>query len=123
MTRPFREARIDVNAIAHNTERMRRAAPTPHFMAVVKADGYGHGAAAVARAALSAGATRLGDVKRYLQGCELRLEKLRADPARDARWTAEIAPVEAEYRGLLAALPEHTPPSPALPSSTWRTSE
>ena len=46
MTRPFREARIDVGAIAHNTERMRRAAPTPHFMAVVKADGYGHGAAA-----------------------------------------------------------------------------
>ena len=60
MTRPFREARIDVNAIAHNTERMRRAAPTPHFMAVVKADGYGHGAVRAARAALEAGADHLG---------------------------------------------------------------
>lgn len=71
----------------------------------------------------AAGATRLGDVKRYLQGCELRLEKLRADPARDARWTAEIAPVEAEYRGLLAALPEGTEPSPALREIGWMVEE
>ena len=45
------------------------------------------------------------------------------DPARDARWTAEIAPVEAEYRGLLAALPEHTPPSPALREIGWMLEE
>lgn len=69
MTRPFREARIDVGAIAHNTERMRRAAPTPHFMAVVKADGYGHGAARAARAALEAGADHLGvaDIEEALE--------------------------------------------------------
>ncbi|WP_374108933.1 ATP-dependent RNA helicase HrpA [Pseudonocardia sp. ICBG1293] len=71
----------------------------------------------------AAGANRLGDVKRYLQGCELRLDKLRADPARDARWTAEIAPVEAEYRALLAALPEGTEPSPALREIGWMVEE
>ena len=71
MTRPFREARIDVSAIAHNTERMRRAAPTPHFMAVVKADGYGHGAVRAARAALEAGADHLG-VADVAEALELR---------------------------------------------------
>ncbi|TDN75479.1 ATP-dependent helicase HrpA [Pseudonocardia autotrophica] len=61
-----------------------------------------------------AGAVRLGDVKRYLQALEVRLEKLRTEPTRDARWTAEMAPVEAEYRGLLVALPSGTEPSPQL---------
>ncbi|MBP2371213.1 ATP-dependent RNA helicase HrpA [Pseudonocardia parietis] len=69
------------------------------------------------------GATRLGDVKRYLQALGLRLDKLHADPGRDARWTAEIAPVEAEYRGLLAALPEGTEPSPALREIGWMVEE
>ncbi|MBN9736181.1 MULTISPECIES: ATP-dependent RNA helicase HrpA [unclassified Pseudonocardia] len=71
----------------------------------------------------AAGATRLGDVKRYLQACEVRLDKLHADPGRDARWTAEMAPVEAEYHGLLAGLPEHTEPSPALREIGWMIEE
>lgn len=71
----------------------------------------------------AAGATRLGDVKRYLQGLGVRLDKLHADPGRDARWTAEMAPVEAEYRGLLAALPEGTEPSPALREIGWMIEE
>ncbi|MFK4761673.1 alanine racemase [Microbacterium sp. ZW T5_45] len=37
-----------------------RSATASHIMAVVKADGYGHGAVAVARAAVDAGATWLG---------------------------------------------------------------
>ncbi|MFP5073124.1 ATP-dependent RNA helicase HrpA [Pseudonocardia nantongensis] len=71
----------------------------------------------------SAGATRLGDLQRYLKALGLRLDKLHADPERDARWTAEMAPVEAEYRGLLAALPEGTEPSPALREIGWMIEE
>ncbi|WP_169077161.1 alanine racemase [Microcella alkalica] len=59
-SRPFREARISVDAIARNVVELRRLAPTKHLMAVVKADGYGHGAVTAARAALEAGADHLG---------------------------------------------------------------
>ncbi|MBX9718142.1 MAG: alanine racemase, partial [Microbacteriaceae bacterium] len=51
MTRPLREARISSAAIGANAETMRRAVPTRHAMAIVKADGYGHGAVTAARAA------------------------------------------------------------------------
>lgn len=46
-------------AVARNVERVR-AVTDAAIMAVVKADGYGHGAVAVARAAVGAGATWLG---------------------------------------------------------------
>jgi len=50
-------ARIDLGAIAANVRQFRRLLPpTTLFGAVVKADGYGHGAVSVARAALNAGA-------------------------------------------------------------------
>ena len=52
-------ARIDATAIARNTARMARAAPGAQLCAVVKADGYGHGAATAARAALEGGASWL----------------------------------------------------------------
>lgn len=54
------EVRIDLDAVRHNVTRLRAAAPTAELMAVVKADGYGHGMLPVARAALEAGATALG---------------------------------------------------------------
>lgn len=60
MTRPLREARIDLSAVSANVERLRRIAGTRYTMAVVKADGYGHGAAQVARAALAGGADCIG---------------------------------------------------------------
>jgi alanine racemase len=50
---------IDLSAVRHNVGRLRRAAGV-EVMAVVKADAYGHGAVAVARAARHAGATWLG---------------------------------------------------------------
>ena len=50
---------IDLDAIAHNVGVVRAAAGTD-VIAVVKANGYGHGAEPVARAALAAGATELG---------------------------------------------------------------
>jgi alanine racemase len=54
------EAVVDLDAIAHNVRALREHAGSAQVMAVVKADGYGHGAAPVARAALAAGAAELG---------------------------------------------------------------
>ena len=52
---------IDLNAIAENTARLKAAiAPTPHMMAVVKANAYGHGLTQVAKTALKNGADWLG---------------------------------------------------------------
>lgn len=50
---------VDVAAIRHNVGLLRRHVGVP-VMAVVKADGYGHGLAASARAAREAGAEWLG---------------------------------------------------------------
>lgn len=50
-------AEVDLAAIRHNVTRLRP--PGVELMAVVKSDGYGHGAVAVARAAVEAGATWL----------------------------------------------------------------
>jgi len=49
---------VDLAAIAHNVRTL--TFPGTEVMAVVKADGYGHGAVRIARAALDAGATWLG---------------------------------------------------------------
>ncbi|MEB3064065.1 alanine racemase [[Mycobacterium] zoologicum] len=54
------QALVDLDAIAHNVRVLAEHAGAAGVMAVVKADGYGHGAAQVARAALSAGAAELG---------------------------------------------------------------
>jgi len=51
-------AEVDLGAVAANTRALLR--PSTQLMAVVKADGYGHGAIPVAKAALAAGATWLG---------------------------------------------------------------
>lgn len=54
-------AEIDLAAIAHNVRAISGlCGPDVRFMAVVKADGYGHGAFEVGRAALAAGASHLG---------------------------------------------------------------
>ncbi|MEH3156413.1 MAG: alanine racemase [Gordonia paraffinivorans] len=53
------DACVDLAAIAHNVEVVSRRAGAP-VLAVVKADGYGHGAVEVGRAALDAGAVALG---------------------------------------------------------------
>jgi alanine racemase len=54
------EAVVDLGAIAHNVRVLREHAGGAQVMAVVKADGYGHGATRVARTALAAGAAELG---------------------------------------------------------------
>lgn len=63
---------VDLGAIAHNVRVLKKfAGKGTLFMAVVKADGYGHGAFQVARAALTAGAEHLG-VATVDEGIELR---------------------------------------------------
>jgi alanine racemase len=50
---------LDLGAIRHNLRTLLRAARGAEVWAVVKADGYGHGALDVSRAALEAGAAAL----------------------------------------------------------------
>ncbi|EME18147.1 alanine racemase [Rhodococcus triatomae] len=57
---PQAEAVIDLDAVAHNVRLLCEHAGNAGVMAVVKADAYNHGALAVSRAALAAGATELG---------------------------------------------------------------
>jgi alanine racemase len=49
-------AEIDLEAVRRNVRTLRRMAAPARMCAVVKANGYGHGATAVGRAALEAGA-------------------------------------------------------------------
>jgi len=56
----FREAVIDLDAIARNVRTIAERVAPAEVMAVVKANAYGHGAVEAARAALAGGATRLG---------------------------------------------------------------
>lgn len=55
------EAIVDLSAIAHNVREIRqKVGPQKRLMAVVKADGYGHGAFEVGEVALRNGADALG---------------------------------------------------------------
>jgi alanine racemase len=64
-------AEIDLDAVRANVAELARLAAPAALLAVVKADGYGHGSVPVARAALDAGATWLG-VALVEEGIELR---------------------------------------------------
>ena len=73
MSEPIRWAwaDIDLDAIAHNVRVLRERVAPSELWAVVKADGYGHGAVDVARAAVGAGAEGLC-VALVDEGIELR---------------------------------------------------
>ena len=71
---PFQRAWVEVSpaAIESNARTLlRHLKPGTQLMAVVKADGYGHGAVTVAKAALRGGASSLG-VATLQEGLELR---------------------------------------------------
>ena len=53
---PAAHAMLDMSALAHNLARLRERAPRAKIMAVIKANAYGHGAIAVARALAGADA-------------------------------------------------------------------
>ena len=57
---PFREARIDLDALRSNLAIMQERVSPALLMAVVKADAYGHGAELVARTVADAGVEWLG---------------------------------------------------------------
>jgi len=65
-------AEVDLGAIAHNARELKRhVGEKTELMAVVKANGYGHGAVQVAETALGNGASRLA-VNRVVGGVQLR---------------------------------------------------
>ncbi|MBQ9690841.1 MAG: alanine racemase [Eggerthellaceae bacterium] len=69
---------IDLLALMHNVRTIKAMlSPQVRFMAVVKADAYGHGAAQIARAALFAGASDLG-VATVDEGISLRMAEIAA---------------------------------------------
>jgi alanine racemase len=86
---------VDLHAIAANT-RLFASRTRAEVMAVVKADGFGHGGAEAARAALSNGATWLG-VTSIAEGLALREAGLAAPVL---SW---LNPVDADFGLALAA--------------------
>jgi alanine racemase len=77
VSRAYRPTRVevDLDAVRHNVRLLKPA--SSELMAVVKADGYGHGAVRVAMAALEAGATWAG-VALVEEGLELRAAGIEA---------------------------------------------
>lgn len=71
-------ATIDLAALAHNLAIVRRHLPSPcEILAVVKANAYGHGAAAISKRLIQLGVPRLG-VATIQEGIVLREAGLRA---------------------------------------------
>lgn len=70
---PRSEITIDLGAVRHNARRLLEVLAGAELWAVVKANGYGHGATDVARVALDAGASALCVVT-VAEGLELRRE-------------------------------------------------
>ena len=110
---PVRPSRVEVDlaAVAANVRTLRaHVAPTPVW-AVVKADGYGHGAVPVARAALAAGAAGLAvalvEEARVLRaaGVDARILLLSEPPVTAARAMVAAGVEPTVYStGMVAAL-------------------
>ncbi len=94
---------VDLAAVASNT-RLFASRTAAELMAVVKADGFGHGSGDVARTALAHGATSLG-VTSIDEALALRADGLRAPVL---SW---LNPVDAAYADALAAEVELAVPS------------
>ncbi len=87
---------VDLDAIADNVASVAALVAPGRVLAVVKANGYGHGAVPVARAALAAGASALG-VALVQEAVELR----------DAGVDAEIMLLSEQPPELAASIVEH----------------
>jgi alanine racemase len=119
MTSPERAlARVDLWAIERNCGRLRELlGPDTRLCAVVKADGYGHGAVWAAGAALKGGATWLAvataaeaaDLRRH--GIEVRILVMGALTPEDTRTALEAgAEVVAWTPEFVDSLTGHAPP-------------
>lgn len=94
MSRPT-TATIHLDALRHNLAEVRRRAPGSRVMAVVKADGYGHGLERVARAVVQAdafGVAALSDAERLrAEGLSQRIVLLSGfDEAGDLRQLRDL---------------------------------
>ncbi|MGB3698160.1 MAG: alanine racemase [Gordonia sp. (in: high G+C Gram-positive bacteria)] len=87
-------ATVDLGAVAHNVGVLRQRSGAD-VIAVVKADGYAHGAVRVGRAALAAGAVALG-VAQIREARALRAAGI------DAHLTAWLHTGEADFAGAVA---------------------
>ncbi|MEO6997974.1 MAG: alanine racemase [Terracoccus sp.] len=87
-------AEIDLSALEHNVRTLRALAPEADFMAVVKADAYGHGLLPVARAAVRAGAGWLG-VAQFSEAFALR------DAGLDTRLLTWLSVPGADFSGAV----------------------
>jgi alanine racemase len=76
-------ARIDLGALRANCERLRAELGRSRLCAVVKADGYGHGAATCAEAALAGGASALA-VATAAEAAELAAAGVTGGPVGDS---------------------------------------
>ncbi|MFI5060309.1 MAG: alanine racemase [Actinomycetales bacterium] len=92
----FREAVIDLAALTANVAHLRGVVGTEHAMAVVKANGYGHGAVECARAALAGGADWLG-VADLTEAMQLR------DAGIEAPLLAWLHEPDADFTGAIEA--------------------
>jgi len=94
---PITWAEINLEAYAHNIRELRRiTGPPARLMAVVKANGYGHGAVEVAREALRNGARYLG-VARINEAIPLREAGLEAPILIFGYSPPELAPLLIDY--------------------------
>lgn len=94
---------VDLGALRRNVRTLKGLTPRETlFMAVVKADGYGHGAIQAAGAALAAGADRLG-VATVAEALELRDAGIEAPLQLLSEVPPETAPVLVE-RDVVPAL-------------------
>jgi alanine racemase len=94
---PITWAEINLEAYAHNIRELRRISrPPARLMAVVKANGYGHGALEVAREALQNGAQYLG-VARINEAIPLREAGLEAPILIFGYSPPDLAPLLIDY--------------------------
>ncbi len=118
---------IDLGALGENVRQLRGLlSPETGFMAVVKADGYGHGAIPIAKTVLEAGATALG-VATVEEGIELRqagieapilvLGAVRTPPQVEAlvRWRLEPTLCDRPQAVLMAEIVGELAPDHPLP--------
>jgi alanine racemase len=104
------ELTIDLGALRRNVRRLLEVAGEAEVWAVVKADGYGHGAADAGRAALEAGATALC-VATVAEGASLRFAGVR-----DARILVLGPTEQEELRSASEAKLELAVGSPPIPT-------
>jgi len=94
---PITWAEINLEAYAHNIRELKRITrPPARLMAVVKANGYGHGAVEVAREALQNGAQYLG-VARINEAIPLRKAGLEAPILIFGYSPPDLAPMLIDY--------------------------